>query len=581
MLTAVPASAQVTSATGAFTERPSDVLSRNLRSLAANPKSVTALMGAGRAALDLGDAQAALTFFARAEEQMPRDGRIKMWIGSALIHLQQPHAALKFFRDAAELGVPAADLARDRGLAYDVAGKPREAQLDYRLALRSGRDDETTRRLALSLAISGEREGALQLLEGQLLARDRAAERTRTLVLALTGDTAGATRAARAAMPGPQANAMAPFLARLPSLSPAERALAVHLGIFPGDGRTGPPATYAANDFANAVTDAGTPDSGQAALARRSPAPAPVSTAPRRRPGSEENRLAPPTRRTASRPVEQSYSSAAWALARNPLPVRRKAEAQPKPAESPAPRTEAARKPAETPPPAAAAKPEALAAAPPAATPPAAAPPVAEPATAEPAALAAAEPIATPVSEVAPSTAQPQPDVLPADFRLAEAAPAVPLPQAESAPSGSRLADLSAALAGISEPAPEPKPARAAADKPKPAARQAAATAKPAAKKAKPAPPAEPSRVWVQVAGGAQKAALPREYARLKTRAPKLLGARPAWTTPLNATNRLLVGPFAGAKEAQAFVNQLKAANLSGFAWTSAAGQKIEKLPAK
>ena len=60
-----------------------------------------------------------------------------------------------------------------------------------------------------------------------------------------------------------------------------------------------------------------------------------------------------------------------------------------------------------------------------------------------------------------------------------------------------------------------------------------------------------------------------------------MLGARGAWTTPLNATNRLLVGPFASSKEAQAFVNQLKAEDLSGFAWTSAAGQKIEKLPAK
>ncbi|HEX8620379.1 MAG TPA: hypothetical protein VF718_00245, partial [Allosphingosinicella sp.] len=103
MFSAAPASAQTATGTGAFTERPGDALSRNLRSLAANPKSVTALMGAGRAALDLGDPQAALTFFARAEEQLPRDGRIKMWIGTALVHLQQPHAALKFFRDAAEL----------------------------------------------------------------------------------------------------------------------------------------------------------------------------------------------------------------------------------------------------------------------------------------------------------------------------------------------------------------------------------------------------------------------------------------------------------------------------------------------
>src|SRR5687767_12127739 len=90
MLAAASVEAQ-TATTGVFTERPGEALSRNLRSLSTNPKSATALMGAGKAALELGDAQAALTFFARAEEQLPRDGRIKMWIGTALVHLQQPH----------------------------------------------------------------------------------------------------------------------------------------------------------------------------------------------------------------------------------------------------------------------------------------------------------------------------------------------------------------------------------------------------------------------------------------------------------------------------------------------------------
>jgi hypothetical protein len=74
---------------------------------------------------------------------------------------------------------------------------------------------------------------------------------------------------------------------------------------------------------------------------------------------------------------------------------------------------------------------------------------------------------------------------------------------------------------------------------------------------------------------------LPREFSRLRAKAPKALAARTAWTTPLKATNRLLVGPFKSDAEAQAFVNELKKAELSGFAWTSDAGQKIEKLAAK
>jgi len=593
MYIAAPAAAQ---GTGVFTESPNAALSRNLRSLAANPKSVTALMGAGKAALDLGDAQAALTFFARAEEQMPSDGRVKMWIASALVQLQQPHAALKFFRDATDLGVPAAEIARDRGLAHDIAGNPREAQRDYRIALQKGRDDEVTRRLALSLAISGEREPALRLLEDQLLVRDRAAERARALVLALTGDTAGATRAVQAAMPGPQAGAMSPFLARLPTLSPAERALAVHLGVFPGDGRTAAPSTYAANDFANAVTDAGRPDPSQGSLARRSPQPEPVSTAQRRRPGSEGG-LAPAVRRTTTiRPVARSGGEEALAGVRKsdtprrpaaspgfsegnrrlalmrgyePSP-RRKPKTQPKPEQT-----------APTPTPAA---PEATVAAAEtriaatAAPPPAGVPQVPPPIvvvdstpTPQPAEVQIAD--LEPYSLPPQPQPQPEPQPQPAEIRIAEVLPPAPPPQAEAVPTGIRLADLSATIADIAEP----KPARAAPAKPKPAARAATV----AVKKPKAEPPAEPSRIWVQIAGGAAKAALPREFARLKAKAPKVFGARGAYTAPLNATNRLLVGPFASSKEAQAFVNQLKAQDLSGFAWTSAAGQKVEKLPAK
>ncbi|MGZ8285321.1 MAG: SPOR domain-containing protein [Allosphingosinicella sp.] len=622
MFAAAPGSAQTGTATGAFTESPNAALSRNLRSLAANPKSVTALMGAGKAALDLGDAQAALTFFARAEEQMPRDGRVKMWIASALTQLQQPHAALKFFRDATELGVPAAEIARDRGLAHDIAGNPREAQRDYRIALQKGRDAESTRRLALSLAISGEREPALRLLEDQLLVRDRAAERARALVLALTGDSAGAARAVQAAMPGPQAGAMSPFLARLPSLSPAERAMAVHLGVFPRDGRTAAPSTYAANNFANAVTDAGRPDPGQGSLARRALPPEPVSTAPRRRPGSEDG-LAPAIRRTTTfRPVARSGAEETLAgVRKNDTPRRPTASSgsgggnrrmalargyEPSPRRKPEKRPEPARTaPAPTPAPA-----ETTIAA--VSTPfpggqPQAAPPVRVPTetnlaaavrAAPPSALAR-DPAATPGLEASsispfqlqpgppsqpaevriaavepsppPPQPQPEPQAQPAEVEIAALQPSAPPPQAEAVPTGSRLADLSATIADIAEP--EPAPARTASPKAKPAA--AAPVKKPKAA------PAEPSRVWVQIAGGAAKVALPREFARLRAKAPKVFGARGAWTAPLNATNRLLVGPFASSKEAQTFVNQLKAEDLSGFTWTSAAGQKVEKLPAK
>jgi cell division protein FtsN len=101
------------------------------------------------------------------------------------------------------------------------------------------------------------------------------------------------------------------------------------------------------------------------------------------------------------------------------------------------------------------------------------------------------------------------------------------------------------------------------------------------AKKAEPAKSKEPSRQWVQIAGGADKAAMDREFARLKAKAPKLLGSRTPWTTPLRFTNRLLVGPFNSTAEAQEFVNELAKLDLSAFSWTSPAGQEIVKLSAK
>ena len=73
----------------------------------------------------------------------------------------EPHAALPYFTRAQQLGAPVSSFALDRGLAYDLLGRQAEAQADYRIAM-TGRDaQEARRRLALSLAISGNRAEAL------------------------------------------------------------------------------------------------------------------------------------------------------------------------------------------------------------------------------------------------------------------------------------------------------------------------------------------------------------------------------------------------------------------------------------
>ena len=144
------------------------------------------------------------------------------------------------------------------------------------------------------------------------------------------------------------------------------------------------------------------------------------------------------------------------------------------------------------------------------------------------------------------------------------------------------MADIAAAIAALRDDSPA-EASRPAAKSARPsAARSEPVRSAAASAKAKPELPARArERYWVQVAGGAAKMALPREYARLKAKAPALLGNRAPWTTPLNATNRLLVGPFDSEREAQAFVNELAKADVAAFAWTSPVGQEIERLPAR
>ena len=95
---------------------PADRLASSLRLLAQNPYDVTALTLAGESALAVGDANAAISFLARAEEINPASGRIKSSLGSALVQLERPREALRMFQDAVALGLPVICWPRIAGL---------------------------------------------------------------------------------------------------------------------------------------------------------------------------------------------------------------------------------------------------------------------------------------------------------------------------------------------------------------------------------------------------------------------------------------------------------------------------------
>jgi Flp pilus assembly protein TadD len=256
-------------------ESAAAALARHVRALASDPRDFGALIAAGKASLELGDTQAAAGFFARADEVNPRSPLPQAGMGAVSVANGEPLAAMPYFARAQQLGAPLSMIGCDRGLAYDLLGQQGQAQADYRAALNGPDATEARRRLALSLAISGDRAGALQELAPLSARGDSAAGRVRAFILALTGDSRGAMIAIDAAMPGSWAS-VSPFLQRLPSLNPGEKAAAVNLGIFP-DGST--PA-LASNVVASPyAASSGSPDrlAGIDELLR-APAP-PVATA--------------------------------------------------------------------------------------------------------------------------------------------------------------------------------------------------------------------------------------------------------------------------------------------------------------
>lgn len=232
-LAAAPTAA-VGQAIAQYNESPSDALARNVRTLADHPKNFDALVAAGKAALQLGETQAAAGFFGRAEEVNPKSPLPQAGMGAALTATGDPRGALTYFARAQQYGASVASIGCDRGLAYDLLGNQVAAQTDYRAALNGPDRDEARRRLALSLAISGHKSLALSTLQPLLQRRDVAAQRVRALVLAVDGDLAGADAALDYTMPGASAR-MNPFFRRLPMLTSAQKAAAVHLGVFPED----------------------------------------------------------------------------------------------------------------------------------------------------------------------------------------------------------------------------------------------------------------------------------------------------------------------------------------------------------
>ncbi len=563
-------------------QTPAGTLARAVRVLARSPRDFSALITAGRAALDLGDTQAAIGFYGRAEEVRPSDPAPKIGMGAATVATGDADGALRWFFEAQRLGATGLTLGADRGLAQDLLGNQASAQVDYRAALSGRESDEARRRLALSLGISGNRTEAFTALQPLLVRRDPAAQRIRAFVLALVGDERGASSAIDQAMPGTGAR-MAGFFRLLPTLSAPQKAAAVHLGVFPdpSDIRV---ATVSPRVIAPTST------------ARREQPP---EIARRRDQQSASASASAPRTRLAETSPSQRFAGSSFEIRRPTAPPRA------------APST-----PDQRTPPAQVAAPIVAAPQPNGAT----AAPVSTSNVALESLAATSQRDPAPVDRGSalsePTAIEPTPNMAVATQLMLASTPSStpvestlvdPSPPAASVVSGSgdRLSGIDRLLAQADElpvpPAPTPRfeqskerapvdqaRARKTADVKKAAEAKKVADAKKAAdlKKAK-AEEADrvaiglPGTNWVQLAGGSNADRMGIEFRRLGAKSTALRKRGGAVTAGKDYF-RLLTGPFATKAAAQEFVNQLAKDGVDGFSWTrTPATLKIEKLPPK
>jgi tetratricopeptide (TPR) repeat protein len=576
----------------------SENLQDALRRIALDSNDSSALADAGLAALELGDMRAAIGFLAKADQIYSSSGRVKAALGRALLAEENPFGAIRYFDQAVANGIAAREIAADRGLAYDLVGRNRDAQKDYELAMFSGSDDQLIERYAISLGISGDVDRAEAQLNPLLQKSDRDAWRNRAFIYAMNGRKKDADNIVEQTMERRMAKAIKPFFDRMPKLTAAQKAAAVHFGHFPASENIG--VDVAAVQLASSLAarggdgaDAGLIPVGEAfgADTKTPRVLAMPDKSPRRRPGVADRRM--PDRKSTRRlnkdqvvllaetelpAPSRATSGRSTAFARaKPAPMPTAVKSEPAPAGSQP-------EPVQT----AEIKLDRKSASPGFATSLGVSqPPVLVSQTVKrkveiagrlPVPQTISQPAVQRVAEGLPAAeARTGGPVNLVNFDLAQTRPtSVDMATADPAPK--RLSDI---IKGINIPEQETRSEVVPVDldeiepaKPKPKI-----IAKPAEKApVKPKEPVHPKRYWVQIATGSNLNALKFDYRRMVKKQPEMFKIQKAWTSPWGNTRRLVIGPFGDFKAAKAFEADYRKDGGDGFAWASADGVEVNEL---
>lgn len=559
---------------------PGHLLNEALGRLARNPRDIEALLDAGKYSLAIGDQAAAVGFYQRADSLSPGNARVKAGLAGAFVLSEDPLSAITLFDEAAKAGTMDAERVSERGLAYDLVGDNVSAQRFYHEALIAGPDAETTRRLALSQAIAGDRRGMEVTLAPLLQRQDKPAWRTRAFALAILGDVDEAESITRSTMPADLAGQIANYLRFMPRLTPAQQAAAANLGHFPRAaeiGRDDPRfAAYARPRTVIAALDKSLTPTGEAlggkkgkgkdrdkgkkgkdpALAsltkgKNEPAKAVVNPAAVAPPELQ------PKRETSEAPIRLATLTPPPKVEPAPAPVAPAPAPPPPPPPPPAPPPQVVTAPTPAGP--------GFTALEPAAPPPA---PKEEPKPAPPPAPKPRS-LAEVFADLTPPSREAEPVAGAVDIRKVKAVRS-PSEVAADKTKDAKDAKDKACLDPVSEP------------KGKATKKGKAASVKEASsqcKVTKSSGPAHASRIWVQLATGKDRKGLGYDFTRLVKADPEVFKGRKSFISAWGQTNRLLTGPFESEAAANAFLARLKKAGVSGaFMWTSPAGQVVDAL---
>lgn len=591
--TVLPASVSAQAVVQPLPPRAAGDLNDALRRLARSPRDLGALLDAGEASLAVGDLDAAIGFFVRGQDVAPENGRVMLGLARCFTLQRRPIEALRLFAEAEQAGIAESEMAADRGLAFDLVGDNASAQALYRAALAQGNDPETRRRLALSLAMTGQRKEFEATLLPLLQSEDRSAFRARAFGLAILGDADDAVGIAEALMPTDLALRMAPYLRYMPRLTRAQQAAAANLGAFPRAneiGRDDPAiASYGPSEsriargpdaaLAPSGVTMGTnanANAGATPVATPTPAPAP------QRQTRQQRRQAERSARTtaASDPLARTLARSTPAA----TPERAVAAPPPVPAPFPAPT------------PAPAQSPVAVAQA----TQPAIQlelPPSNDQAASDQ--VAPVQTSSAPVTEAPAQIVRIDPSPVATSAEIVPATPVREEPVQVAALSVPTVASPAPSMVAPTETTPDPEPSQSVADAfaafaatqpaamPRPGTAVDITTIKPPreraappppAPEAKPKPPANPSRHYVQIATGRDRDALKFDWRRISRKADSLLDGKGPFVTKWVEANRLLAGPYPSAAAAREVMNKLKALDIDSFTFTSDPGQSIDKL---